>query len=1189
MRWRIAIIGSSVNDHECIDVSEEVFDYSPALGDVVKIGFENLEVEEPTVIKKGEDYEWLRDVKVINSTVVIFAIVHLSDECLKRNYRHPESDRFHYIVENDQTDFRRIAIPKQVVDHELSHRSVNQKSGEPIVYRIGLCYDPTTFEHGLKVRWRYYNDFALTPIFELYGRDSVLPFLAESMVYGVLEGIVIARNEEGVMCWSPQMGCAVMPTVTSSRVPPLGNVNLHLVKRCLADTSFNFSCCYELLPSVILHQWPKIKIITDTINGCVYIEGHSECVKLIETDDATLCLDIPHLGKIWRGLEPYKHRLREGRKYHFRVEFKVIGGTYEPVIVDLRMQEDVTLKCRIVYVSSKHKKYYAVLEPAFDDFNRFKESIDFIEISFRTLFCSLGMRVRSDQLLLHCFSVLARKPRYAHDTVEAVHVNGFTLSSRDTDYRVFQGRTWIRTVAVLRKNDRDKIDMLCPRLSQLLIDFSRISCNILPYCDTFAVQAQFALTPDRVPLFLIRHVSSTFLSLPKLTAELVTKLPSLRVVFDSLFVQSPSVSNQATPSSSRRSVRDRLNDCNSFDETTTCDSATNRSASPAPSLLTISAEMSLDESTVPTILNESEFERLRVDDQDSMYGISDVETWNEGSSTAGSSRTVYHNSTRASYGDVVNESWLDSSCASPGSTRPPSVADTVIHKSPSSSYASSIRENPTRGAGFGAPSFRHKTTYRPVKFGIRKLPPGRYTSREVLDIMVQKHIATREMFVENARSAVQSWFTRPRGRVVDTKKRHVEMYGIESTDFIQEHNDGKCPFARLVRFIAKEDMPLMDMSFVVPIGGEFPQLPKNFELGRRYRATHYSFFPDKMVRIDGHAETLGTRGIVRTDDQILEPEYEVIDDNRGHQFLRIVTLAYRPSTPYLTNDDFEVWDPFHLPGFIIVEKIPEVMKCLAPLDPGSYIQDQYSIMVEPVAGGPIEIANFDPHGALFNEPIVFWRLVCEFSKSVPLPKLIERRKVYIPPEIIRDPRVINPKEDIENYGMFKTMEINQKLAQERIDRLRALGDPRVKMCEGPELSPEMEKRKVDIAKRRESMLFTMEELLKELPRLHQKGYFCQTSEEELEKLIDKCEAMHDDHHPHQFRKRNAALSLGCNWITSLLVREKVYKTLNDEQTFRKIMRTLADCIGLNASYVTKGEGAKRLLQFLYEKKLHNYI
>lgn len=65
----------------------------------------------------------------------------------------------------------------------------------------------------------------IQPIFQ------TLPYIAESMVYGVLEGVVIAENDHGALFWTPKMGCAILPSTSlDTPMPSLGSVHVILVK-----------------------------------------------------------------------------------------------------------------------------------------------------------------------------------------------------------------------------------------------------------------------------------------------------------------------------------------------------------------------------------------------------------------------------------------------------------------------------------------------------------------------------------------------------------------------------------------------------------------------------------------------------------------------------------------------------------------------------------------------------------------------------------------------------------------------------------------------------------------------------------------------------------------------------------------------------------------------------------------------
>lgn len=102
----------------------------------------------------------------------IFAIVHFSNECLERDpFKINGMD--YSIIENENTDFQKIVLPTRVLQTSITSRSNLQNTDTPFIYRIGVCWEPISFENGVTVNWRYYADFPITPIFELYYRETV--------------------------------------------------------------------------------------------------------------------------------------------------------------------------------------------------------------------------------------------------------------------------------------------------------------------------------------------------------------------------------------------------------------------------------------------------------------------------------------------------------------------------------------------------------------------------------------------------------------------------------------------------------------------------------------------------------------------------------------------------------------------------------------------------------------------------------------------------------------------------------------------------------------------------------------------------------------------------------------------------------------------------------------------------------
>uniref|UniRef100_A0A1I7TK93 MRG domain-containing protein n=1 Tax=Caenorhabditis tropicalis TaxID=1561998 RepID=A0A1I7TK93_9PELO len=270
-------------------------------------------------------------------------------------------------------------------------------------------------------------------------------------------------------------------------------------------------------------------------------------------------------------------------------------------------------------------------------------------------------------------------------------------------------------------------------------------------------------------------------------------------------------------------------------------------------------------------------------------------------------------------------------------------------------------------------------------------------------------------------------------------------------------------------------------------------------------------------------------------------------------------------------------------------KTPELMNILEPMDLENEESHTYSAVIEPVAGGPMELSilkekkDDDDHIDVF----VFWRLVVEFSEIVPLPKLIEKR------EKIKEPLYPRKREvgsiQVKDYGMWETLDINTKLAQEKLDLLRSLNDPRVRMIEGPELKPEFQKRKVDVNARRDKMFIALDAFSEQLPMLKSKYYFNYVFEDEFKALYQKLKENDDDFHQYTTKKRSYSLELGMNYLTNLLVNGGVYRSLNEESDFVPMLKVLADCIGLNATYIKKTDDVKNMLHFFRMKKMITYI
>lgn len=152
--WRVAFLDGSVSDHCCITVPSEKFNFPPTPGATVKAKFEHANSFLPSLVAQCGSFEWFRDVTVVNSKVVIFAIVHFSNECLERDpFKINGMD--YSIIENENTDFQKIVLPTRVLQTSITSRSNLQNTDTPFIYRIGVCWEPISFENGVTVNWRY--------------------------------------------------------------------------------------------------------------------------------------------------------------------------------------------------------------------------------------------------------------------------------------------------------------------------------------------------------------------------------------------------------------------------------------------------------------------------------------------------------------------------------------------------------------------------------------------------------------------------------------------------------------------------------------------------------------------------------------------------------------------------------------------------------------------------------------------------------------------------------------------------------------------------------------------------------------------------------------------------------------------------------------------------------------------------
>ncbi|KAF1770376.1 hypothetical protein GCK72_002194 [Caenorhabditis remanei] len=1123
-KWKVAILTGSVSSHGCIDVLPDRFPFPQDVkpGVSVKAKFDDEQADDPSVVSLCSNHEWIRDVEVINSNAVIFIIVRFDAECLSRSFYQENTNIEYYIIQNDDTDLRRIAIPKVVLDAELAGRSPLQKRDEPLVYRVGVSWDPLLFEGGTRAHWRYFPDLPLVPIFELYYRDTTLPYLSESMTYGVLEGIVIAQNECGALYWTVGMGCAVLSNFTrATEMPPLGSVNFVLVKRCLPETSFGFPCCYELLPDIRNYSWEekRFKIITDEKSGSVYIEAHCKCVPMTENWGQPFAMSVPYIGKIYRGLECYKDKICAGIEYYFRIEFRKFKNdgemenecdSFVPVIVDLCLKEDEFIKCRVISISHELKTYFAVLEPTGEVFQRLKNKIDFVAIPFRVLHCAKSIYLEDEELMLDCFTVRIRLPMSDHKVADAIHVESSSRSQKN--------HTQLPRIT---QEIHLKLATLVERLKKLKNGTEKSPMKSEPTIDAFEMDGT---------KFSDSKMDNSGMNCSTPTIPYTEERPRNQEEWE-IGRQSNDITRESSQFSGEVIITESF------------------FASTAPSTTTFV-----------------------------QYPESYISTYND--------RIA---------GEVVTESVFESSNSSFSCDSPKKAAIEVDkigayhpeRRTPTRNSMFSYNMNPgSRPRGFGPSNYNHqgptspgKDNRRPraIKFGSRQLR-CRKNHKDVLEEMAYRFMATRLMFVENDRRAIESWSRKPTAKVTKTKKTLTFVIPIERIRTHQELDRRICRYTSLIRFVVLDKvMNVCDSSVVVPFGGDFPVVPKDFELGNRYKVEHFSFLGDNMCRFGGFAAGLNNYLFYLETPSTTLTNPRTIENKRGQEYVQLETIVSRPSTPVVHSEIFELWSCEHCPGYVLVELKPELREILETIDAKVYDQYTYSAIIEPLAGGPMEasilVEDEDQDGEM--DVFVFWRLVVEFSSVVHLPKLISRGEKYIPKRDYSKREVGGIA--VKDYGMWKTLHINSQLAQAKMDRLRALNDPRIRMIDGPDLKPELKERKVDEDKRRASMFEAMESFAESLPELQEKGMFQSVFIEDFKQEIEKLIPLDDGHHDHQKKKRIYSLEVGMNYITKILLTGSTYRIMNGFKEHVSLLRILAECIGLNATYIKKTDDVKKMV------------
>ncbi|UMM12051.1 hypothetical protein L5515_001024 [Caenorhabditis briggsae] len=1190
-KWKVAMFDGSVEFHGREDIEDTIFNFPPEPGVSVKVKFENEEDEMPVAVSKCTEFEWIRDVEVVDSKAVIFAIVNLTQECLKQVHYEKDTDIPYYIIQNNDTDFRRIAIPKVLLDEELAKRTYLQRQNEPFIYRVGVCWDPFVLKGENTIHWRCYADFPMVPIFELYYREMTLPYISESMIYGVLEGIVIAENSMGVLYWTSGMGCAVLSNATlGSDLPPLGTVNYVLVKRCLKESSFGFPCFYELLPDTRPHGWERLKIIVDKKHGCIYvsqvllnsaaifqhhqIEARCEVVQMFERDgdEPILGMHVPHLGTVHRGLQPFLARISKGDKCDLRIEFQKECGSYVPVVRDICTVQDQFVKCRIVHISDEMQTYFAVPEPNQEYFQRIKEVIDFIAIPFRVMFCSKGLIVEKEELLMNCYTVQIRSVSKDHSFAEAVYVQEVLRFPKDPAYALFNGTVWLREMVTIRSSDDGNIEMLSNRLCQIVHDLSRLTEG-KPVGTIIAIQAQFVLFQGTIPVFWVRSVAPTVHQLPRITLSLVTIQSSV----ENTPSEQNAVFSQLSSHFSRSTAASEIPDlpsesCKELEKrrgrsTSQC---SNNTLTPDDVIATESWLASSASSMDTFILDSRD---VTMDDEGQVI-----------------TESQYDASSTISYCSTVSNA---SSFCSPNKKSAINVRKMSVHGSPPRRRLFGGTQGFRGSLGFGTSSLQTRNRPKMVKYGFRQLKTVTH-HENILEDMAYRFRENRLMFAENERDALNSWFRQPFGRVTSTKKNLTSAIPVEVVSYKRDYDRKFRRYTSLVRFIVTDrTMNVCDASIVVPTGGNFPSMPKDFQLGDRYKVEHYSFATDRMCRFGGFAYALNQLTFYP------ETPWESISNTRtrrnerGHEYLQFKTNVIRPCTPELLSDVFELWSCDRVPGYVIVEKKPELMKCLEPMNADVEEEHVYSAMIEPLAGGPMEISSIIENLDEDEERMgffVFWRLVVEFSEvvpTVPVPLFVSKKERYIPPA--NPPMRYAGTIPVEDYGMWKTMHINSVLAQEKMDKLRALGDPRIKMLEGPDLQPEVEVRKVDVDVRRDCMLKAMQDFRNHLPALQRDELCLFVFYDQFIDQLKKLEVLTDNYHPHQTKKRSYSLEVGLNYLTNILLDEDSYKAMHAMSDHVPLLTTLAECISMNTTYIKKTEPAMKMIRYFRKHKLSSFM
>ncbi|CAB3407364.1 unnamed protein product [Caenorhabditis bovis] len=959
------------------------------------------------------------------------------------------------------------------------------------MYRVGLIWDPIQFDDGDECEWRHYEDTPLVPIFECYYREEFPPFVTKNVVYGVIDGIVIKSDHTSVLFWSKSMGCAVYQNISGDELPKIGDTFFNLIQRSLPESAYGFSCYYEVMHGMQNVTWRNLQIFADLDNNNntqnVYLQGAAKCVTLRENGER-FAMQYPDIGVISEGnLHQHSHRLEIGKEYDTRLVFRRNRyGSYEPFIDEILFDDDEVADCRVVFASVPLNKCYAIKNPCG---KRQRNASVFIEIPSSVTFCALGLKFGIELFKYNMRAVL----RPGNGTYQCVSIREIGPKLKN-DARIglfiSQACGWYRCLAnIVDVPFEGPARLMCPKTGMGFVDTKRLAKPaFIRGASQIWIDAQFALAPGNIPVFVVRHAASSIEELPP--------------------------RNQLPPP---ESAAEMFAGCNHLD-----------------------------------------FSRIRHDESEMFYNDPNNE----------------YDSDSENPMDDLNESRMAPTCTT-ASVRD-DVSTILDEIEMSTKYNRRIMEV---GPSTSKPSFL-RANRRPKICGVRRYRHG-IDEEQLLHDICYRYLHLRPMFVDNEYMLETLWDRQIWGNVMMMKKRFVQVVGVEMHDCRHHFVNRRCKYEWLVKFfVISVEVHARFKFVVVPSGGVFPHLPDDFQLGQLYDTIHLSSAQDPLAHLQGFYYR-GEPYLIPSNAPHPFSKYTVVNDERGHYWIRCDVTCTRPAVSPCQSDCIEFWSNGGLTGLICADM--SILSGLEKRNPQLYDGYEIRCAIEPICGNPYSIAGYYPQRSTFIENdngIVLWRVVTEYQheKDVAEPILVQRNAPYKPAVVAPPTPFAYAPGDFSGKLEYEIVGYAEELARDRVDRLRANKDHRVLFREGPSLGPELACRKLDVNscwKKTIGMYYVLNDNLK---RIQDFGIWRHLSRSDIRQKIKKYEGMDDNLHQYCFDKRKRAIANGCEFMMKLLMEDGVVDELESHSALRQLLLIFVDCVSSNQSFYGKNAEMGELMQ-----------